>query len=488
MLKAFKPNDIRSLIDGEEIVTQRSAPVLNPHNGETIAQLHLAGETEVALAVKTAKAAWQAWAAVPPVERGRILHLACNLIEARSDELSAIVAKEAGKPLKDAKGETGGAVQCGRFFAGEGQRLFGRTMPSGALNKSAMTVRQPCGVAALITAANTPAPNFAWKVFPALICGNAVVLKPAEDTPISADWMARALIEAGVPAGVLNVVQGFGAEVGGALTAHEDVDVISFTGSTRVGRMIAEQAGRRLTKVSLELGGKNAFIVCDDADLEKAATWAVASAFSNAGQRCAAGSRFIVMSSVYDAFLAKLIEKARALKLGVSDDCALGPVINERQLNNILAAIEQAKKDGAKVHCGGQRATTNGLDKGFYIEPTIIDGAGPKADISCNELFGPVGNLYRVETYAEAVAMANDSPYGLTACIHTQSFDRAWTFAREIRTGVAVVNAGTFGSEPHMPFGGLRASGNGTREPGTEALDIYTELKDIYLITEPSRL
>ena len=488
MLGAFDSTNIRSLIGGEPVAAKETAPILNPHTGETIAQLHLAGEAEVALAMKTAKAAWQAWAAVPPVERGRILHLACNLIEARSDEISAIVAKEAGKPLKDAKGETGGAVQCGRFFAGEGQRLFGRTMPSGAPNKSAMTVRQPCGVAALITAANTPAPNFAWKVFPALICGNAVVLKPAEDTPISADWMARALIEAGVPAGVLNVVQGLGAEVGGALTAHEDVDVISFTGSTRVGRMIAEQAGRRLTKVSLELGGKNAFIVCDDADIEKAATWAVASAFSNAGQRCAAGSRFIVMSAAYDAFLAKFVEKARALKLGVGDDCALGPVINERQLHNILAAIGRARKDGAKVHCGGQRAKANGLDKGFYIEPTIIDGAGPQADISRNELFGPVGNVYRVDSYAEAVAMANDSPYGLTACIHTQSFDRAWTFAREIRTGVAVVNAGTFGSEPHMPFGGLRASGNGTREPGTEALDVYSELKDIYLITEPSRL
>ncbi len=488
MLGAFDSTNIRSLIGGEPVSAKQTLPILNPHSGETIAQLHLAGEAEIALAVKTAKAAWQAWAAVPPVERGRILHQACNLIEARSDELSAIVAKEAGKPLKDAKGETGGAVQCGRFFAGEGQRLFGRTMPSGAPNKSAMTVRQPCGVAALITAANTPAPNFAWKVFPALICGNAVVLKPAEDTPMSADWMARALIEAGVPAGVLNVVQGLGADVGGALTAHEDIDVISFTGSTRVGRMIAEQAGRTLTKVSLELGGKNAFIVCDDADIEKAATWAVASAFSNAGQRCAAGSRFIVMSAVYDAFLARFVEKAGALKLGVGDDCALGPVINERQMNNILSAIDRAKKDGAKVHCGGRRATASGLDKGFYIEPTIIDGAGPKADISRNELFGPVGNVYRVETYVEAFAMANDSIYGLTACIHTQSFDRAWTFAREIRTGVAVVNAGTFGSEPHMPFGGLRASGNGTREPGTEALDVYSELKDIYLITEPSRL
>ena len=487
MLDEFDTSAVRSLIDGKSIASARQHPVLNPHDGAFLAQLHLAGESEVSAAIAAARKAQSSWANVPAVERGRILHGACNLIEARAEELSAIVAREAGKPMRDARGETAGAVLCGRFFAGEGQRLFGRTMPSGAPNKSAMTVRQPCGVAALITAANTPAPNFAWKVFPALICGNAVVLKPAEDTPLSADWMARALIQAGVPAGALNVVQGLGNETGGALAAHEDVDVISFTGSTRVGRLIAEQAGRRLTKVSLELGGKNAFVVCDDADIEKAATWAVASAFSNAGQRCASGSRFIVMSAVYDAFVEAFVSKARALKLGVSDNDALGPVINERQLTNILAAVDRARNAGAKVLCGGQRAG-GALAKGFYIEPTIVEGAAAGDEISRNELFGPVGNLYRVNSYEEAVAVANDSPFGLTACIHTRSFDRAWTFTRDVRTGVAVVNAGTFGSEPHMPFGGLRASGNGSREPGTEALDVYSELKDIYLITEPERL
>lgn len=487
MLDEFDTSVVRSLIDGKSITSARSHHVLSPHDGTVIAQLHLAGEADVDAAIAAARRAQPSWASVPAVERGRILHRACNLIEARAEELSGIVAREAGKAMRDARGETVGAVLCGRFFAGEGQRLFGRTMPSGALNKSAMTIRQPCGIAALITAANTPAPNFAWKVFPALICGNAVVLKPAEDTPISADWMARALIESGVPAGALSVVQGFGAETGGALAAHNDIDVISFTGSTRVGRLIAEQAGRRLTKVSLELGGKNAFVVCDDADIEKAATWAVASAFSNAGQRCASGSRFIVMSAVYDAFVHAFVAKAKALKLGIGDDDALGPVINERQLTNILAAVDRARSAGAKVLCGGQRAG-GALAKGFYIEPTIVEGAAPGDEISREELFGPVGNVYRVDSYREAIALANDSPFGLTACIHTRSFDRAWTFTRDVRTGVAVVNAGTFGSEPHMPFGGLGASGNGSREPGTEALDVYSELKDIYLVTEPERL
>lgn len=479
---------VRSLIAGEHRSSSRTTDVLNPHDGAIIAQLHLASAEDAVDAVRTAKAAQLEWAALPPVQRGAILNKACNLIEERADELSRIVAEEAGKPLRDARGETGGAVLCGRFFAGEGQRLFGRTMPSGQAYKSAQTVRQPCGVAVLITAANTPAPNFAWKVFPALICGNAVVLKPAEDTPLSADWMARILHEAGVPAAVLNVVQGLGSELGPTLTSNADVDVISFTGSTRVGRIIAETAGRNLTKVSLELGGKNAFIVCDDADLDKAAEWAAASAFSNAGQRCASGSRMIVFDSVYDNFKEKFVAKAKSMRLGVGDKCDFGPVINERQLANMLSAIEKAVADGAHVLTGGKRASEAELANGFYLLPTIIEHADPNSDISHTELFGPVATLYRVDGYDDAVAMANASPYGLTACIHTKGFDRAWRFTSDISAGVAVVNAGTFGSEPHMPFGGVRASGNGTREPGTEALDVYTELKDIYLIIEPERL
>lgn len=479
---------IRSLIAGEHRTSSRTTDVLNPHDGSVIAQLHLASAEDAVDAVRAAKAAQPEWAALSPVQRGAILNKACNLIEERADELSRIVAEEAGKPLRDARGETGGAVLCGRFFAGEGQRLYGRTMPSGQAYKSAQTVRQPCGVAVLITAANTPAPNFAWKVFPALICGNAVVLKPAEDTPLSADWMARILHEAGVPAAVLNVVQGFGAELGPPLTTNADVDVISFTGSTRVGRMIAETAGRNLTKVSLELGGKNAFIVCDDADQDKAAEWAAASAFSNAGQRCASGSRMIVFDSVYDEFKEKFVAKAKSMRLGVNDDCDFGPVINERQLTNMLSAIEQAAANGARVLTGGERASETDLANGFYLQPTVIEGADPHSNISHTELFGPVAKLYRVDGYEDAVAMANASPYGLTACIHTKSFDRAWRFTNDVSAGVAVVNAGTFGSEPHMPFGGVRASGNGTREPGTEALEVYTELKDIYLIVEPERL
>jgi len=479
---------VSSLIGGKSVSGGAARPVLNPHNGETIADLGLAGAEEAGLAVRTAEAAQRAWVGIPAVARGAILHRAANLIEERAGALSEIVAREAGKSLREALGETAAAVACARFFAGEGQRLFGRTMPSGALHKSAMTVRQPCGVAVLIIAANTPAPNFAWKVFPALVCGNAVVLKPSEETPLAADWMARVLIEAGVPAGAINVVQGLGEDVGPSLISHPSVDVISFTGSTRVGRLIAEAAGRGLKKVSLELGGKNAFVVCDDADLDRAAQWAAASAFSNAGQRCAAASRIIVMRDVYEAFTEKFVARARALRLGIDDECDLGPVVSERQLNAMLDAIARAAKGGARILTGGMRARDPGLADGFYMTPTILEGVCQDTEISRTELFGPIANLYRAESYSDALAQMNASPYGLTAAIHTTSWDRAWTFTKEAHVGVAVVNGGTFGSEPHMPFGGVRQSGNGTREPGTEAIDVYTELKDIYLLTDPEGL
>jgi alpha-ketoglutaric semialdehyde dehydrogenase len=263
---------------------------------------------------------------------------------------------------------------------------------------------------------------------------------------------------------------------------------VSFTGSTAVGRWIAEACGRSLKKVSLELGGKNAFVVCDDADLDAAAKWLCLSAFSNAGQRCAAGSRAIVFDAVYDLFVEKLLAAAERLKVGPEDGDDFGPVINERQLNHIVDAIERARQGGARVLTGGARLSGERHAGGWYLGPTVIEEADPRSETSRTELFGPVVSLYRARDFADALAMANDSSYGLTACIHTRSIDRATHFAQRVRTGVAVVNAGTYGSEPHMPFGGLGQSGNGSREPGTEALEVYSELKDIYLTVEPSRL
>jgi acyl-CoA reductase-like NAD-dependent aldehyde dehydrogenase len=279
----------------------------------------------------------------------------------------------------------------------------------------------------------------------------------------------------------LNVVHGYGEEAGAPLVAHPRVDVISFTGSSSVGRSIGRVAGEQLKRVSLELGGKNPFVVCDDAALENAVKWALLSAFSNAGQRCAAATRLIVFDAVYETFRDMLVERTLKLRVGPGDDDDFGPVINADQLENMLSAVERAKQNGVRILCGGTRLTDDAHRAGFYMAPTLIENADPHAEISTTELFGPIAILYRVKDFDAALALANDSPYGLTACIHTSSVHRALQFTQKVQAGVAVVNAGTYGSEPHMPFGGVKQSGNGSREPGTEALDIYSNLKDIYL-------
>jgi aldehyde dehydrogenase (NAD+) len=477
-------------IDGKEVpaAAGETFAKLNPHDGSELCRAARSRAADVEAAVQAARAAQPAWAETPPVQRGLILHDVVRAMIDRQDEIARVVAAETGKSYAAAYGETGGAIQCGLFYASEGQRLYGKTTTSGQANKYAMTVRQPMGVAALIIAANTPIANVAWKVFPALICGNAAVLKAAEDTPATAWIFGQVARAAGLPDGVLNIVQGYGEEAGQPLVEHEDVDVISFTGSTAVGRLIRRITADRLVKVSLELGGKNPLVVCDDADLDNAAKWVLLSAFSNAGQRCASGSRIIVFDAVYDRFRDMLVERTRALKVGPGDDDDFGPVINETQLHNMLTAVKNARAEGVSVLVGGERLTDNAHRNGFYMAPTLIEHVDPAADISRTELFGPIAILYRAADFDEALALANDSPYGLTACIHTRSVHRALRFSTKVQSGVAVVNAGTYGSEPHMPFGGLKQSGNGFREPGTEGLDVYSELKDVYMVIDPDEV
>jgi aldehyde dehydrogenase (NAD+) len=423
----------------------------------------------VEAAVAAARVARPAWARRTPVERGELVREIALALRARREEAAEIVSAETGKSLDLALGEADAAVEMGFFVAGEGRRLYGRTTTSAMPNRTVMSVRQPVGVAALIVSFNTPVPNYAWKVFPAVLCGNAGVLKPSEHTPVSASFFADLCNEL-LPGGVLNVVHGLGSEVGPPLVQHPDVDLVSFTGSAAAGRWIHEHAGRRLAKVCLELGGKNALVVCDDADLERAVEWSVASAFSNAGQRCAAASRIVVFDAVYEEFRDRFVAAAR--------DYDAGPVISEASLERILAML-----DGAQVLTGGER-----LDRsGWWLAPTVVEDVPPDTELSCAELFGPVTILYRVSDFDEAIELVNDSPYGLTSAIHTASVHRAMRFANEVHAGVVVVNGGTYGSEPHMGFGGVKQSGTGWREAGVEALDVYTEWKYVNLIADPAK-
>jgi len=485
MLPKIIPNWIngaeRAAVDGEAFEK------LNPHDGSTLCLVARSKAPDIDAAVAAAKGAFDVWSGTPPVQRGMILHAIVRGMQDRADELARVVAAETGKSFADAKGEVGGAAQLGLFFASEGQRLYGRTTTSGVANKHASTVRMPIGVAGLIIAANTPIANVAWKVFPALICGNTAVLKSAEDTPATAWLFGQIAHGAGLPPGVLNITHGFGEEAGAALVADPRVGVVSFTGSTEVGKLIHAEAGKRLARVSLELGGKNALVVCDDADLGNAVKWAALSAFSNAGQRCAAASRILVFDSVYDDFKARLLARMRDLKVGPGDGDDFGPVINLGQLEMMLRAVEAAEACGATILAGGQRLSGSAHSRGFYMAPTLIEGVSPDAAICGQELFGPIATLHRVKNFEEALEFNNASPYGLTASIHTRSVHRAVRFCDKSNTGVVVVNAGTHGSEPHMPFGGTKLSGNGSREPGTEALNVYSELKDIYMNIDPSQ-
>jgi aldehyde dehydrogenase (NAD+) len=363
----------------------------------------------------------------------------------------------------------------GLFVAGEGRRSYGRTMPASMPHRVVWTTRVPVGVAGLLISFNTPLPNVAWKVFPSILCGNGSVLKPSEHTAGSALAFASLALDCGLPPGVLDVVQGLGMEAGAALAAHAGVDLVSFTGSAAAGRLVNEAAARRLAKVCLELGGKNALVVCDDADLDRAVHWAVASAFSNAGQRCAAASRVVVFDAVYEAFRDRLGAAAAAV-----DPM---PVISEESLERILDAVGRAAAEGASVICGGRR-----LERpGWYLAPTLLEGVAADAELSCTELFGPVAALHRVPDLSSAIDLVNDSPYGLTAAIHTASVHRALRFAEQVRAGVVVVNAGTHGSEPHMGFGGVKSSGTGWKEAGVEALDVYSDVRYVNVVTDPDR-
>jgi aldehyde dehydrogenase (NAD+) len=469
--------DVENLVDGRHVPARSGGWLekVRPADETVLCRVARSDASDVADAVAAARAAQPAWAEHTAVARGDLVRLLALLLREQREEASAIVVEETGKPLSLALGETDAAVEMGLFVAGEGRRSYGRTTTASMPHRTVLTVRQPLGVAALIMSFNTPLPNIAWKAFPAIFCGNAAVVKPSEHTPASASFFAELALEAGVPPGVLNVVHGLGAEAGAALVEHPDVDLVSFTGSAATGRAINEAAARRLAKTCLELGGKNALVVCDDADLDRAVEWVLSSAFSNAGQRCAAASRIVAFDAVYDDLRARLV----AAVAGLDSQ----PVIGGDSMERILDAVERARAGGATILAGGTR-----LERpGWHVAPTLVEGVPPDAEISRLELFGPVTVLYRVAGLDEAIELVNDSPYGLTAAIHTMSVHRAMRFAERAQAGVVVVNAGTHGSEPHMGFGGVKDSGTGWREAGIEALDVYSDQKVVNLVVDPSK-
>jgi acyl-CoA reductase-like NAD-dependent aldehyde dehydrogenase len=456
------PEQVPNHVDGKDVPAE-SGEWLDKHrpeDGSPLCRVARSNTADVDSAVGAARRAQPGWAGRTVVSRGDLCREIALTLRAQREELAEVVAAETGKSLELARGETDAAIEMGFFMAGEGRRSYGRTTTASMQHRTVMSIRQPLGVAGLLISFNTPLPNVAWKVFPAILCGNACVLKPSEHAPASAHAFATTCGKAGLPDGVLNVVQGLGPEAGAALVEHPDVDLVSFTGSAATGRWINETAGRRLAKVCLELGGKNALVVCDDADLDNAVRWALASAFSNAGQRCASASRVVVFESVFDEFRGRFLAEARSYDAG--------PVISEDAVARLVEA-------------GAER-----IDRpGFWVAPTVLEDIAPDADLSCSELFGPVTILYRVRDFDEALTLVNEAPYGLTAAIHTQSIHRAMRFAELAQAGVVVVNGGTHGSEPHMGFGGVKLSGTGWREAGVEALDVYSDWKYVNLIVDP---
>lgn len=460
----------------------------NPATGNCLTMV-LGGTAKiVGRAVASAKSAFPEWAHSNIVERANLLRRTTQLLEERRDEIVEILHLETGKSIKNCYGEVAASIELGYFMAGEGRRYYGRTTTSAVKNRTAYTVRQPVGVCALIVPFNNPLAAVVYKVMPALLCGNTAVLKAHEDTPYTPVWFAKLLHTAGLPKGVFSVLQGTGENIGVPLVAQPDINLVSFTGSAKTAQSILRATADRITKVCIESGGKNALVVCDDADLEWAAECAVESAFVDAGQRCAAGSRIVVFDSIYKTFKELLINKIAKLRVGSSDHDDIGPIINLGNFKRLLDVVRDAEKRNIQVLTGGHHAFSQlslKNESGYYMEATILENISIGDKLSFEELFGPIAILYRAADFSEALNFVNFSKFGLTAAIHTKNIHRAKVFIERVRTGVVSVNGHTHGSEPHMPFGGLGLSGNGWREPGTEALDVYSEWKTVYERYDP---
>ena len=482
-----KPTTYYNYIGGEWIKSASGEwfENLNPADtGEVIGRFPASNEEDVNLAVEAARDAATKWRRTPAPRRAEILFRLGEILRKNKDRYTREMTREMGKVLKEAGGDVQEAIDCTYYTAGEGRRLHGFTTKAEMPNKYAMCERQPVGVCGLITPFNFPMAIPSWKLIPALVCGNTVVLKSGEDVPLSSLNLVKACEEAGIPKGVVNLVNGHGAEVGEPMVKHRDVRLISFTGSTDTGRIIAEQCARDNKIVSLEMGGKNAIIVMDDADIDNAVEGSLWGAFGTSGQRCTASSRLVVHKKVYKKFAEKLVEKAKRLRVGngLDEKTEVGPVINQAAMDKIMSYIEIGQKeDKAKLACGGNRLTKGEYKNGYFIEPTVFTDVKAGMRIEQEEIFGPVTCVIPFSTLDEAIDIVNGVKYGLSSAIYTQDVNQAFYAMQELYTGICYINSATIGAEVHLPFGGTKGTGNGHREAGTQVLDIFSEWKSIYV-------
>ena len=483
--RAAQPQTCHNFIDGEWIASKSGQPFerRNPADRDDVVgvfQDSTPADAEQALAA--AAEAYKTWRLVPAPRRAELLFRAAEIIAARKEQFARDMTREMGKVLEEARGDVQEAIDMTYFMAGEGRRMYGQTVPSELRNKFAMSLRQPLGVCSVITPWNFPMAIPSWKIAPALVCGNTVVFKPSSLTPLSAINFVKVLEEAGIPRGVVNLVIG-GPDVGTQLTTHDSVAVVSFTGSTNVGRQVNQNAAGAFKKVHLEMGGKNIIMVMDDAQLELAIDGCLWGGFGTTGQRCTAASRVVVHERLYDSFIEEFTRRTRELRVGngLDEQVQVGPLVSEGQLANVVKYVEIGRSEGAKLISGGRVLTSGAYVRGHFHEPTIFGDVDPRMRIAQEEIFGPVVSVMRCRSLDEAVAIGNGVAYGLSAAIYTRDVNKAFSAMRDLYTGIFYVNAPTIGAEVHLPFGGTKATGNGHREAGTAALDVFSEWKSIYV-------
>jgi alpha-ketoglutaric semialdehyde dehydrogenase len=450
---------------------------------DVIGRFPLSGPEDVDRAVQSALEGFERWRRTPAPARGDVLRRVGDLLTERKEEIADLMTREMGKPLAETRGDVQEGIDTAYYAAVEGRRLFGHTVPSELREKWAMSFRRPIGVAGLITPFNFPLAIPTWKTFPALVCGNSVIFKPAEDVPHTGTVFVEILLEAGVPPDVIQLVHGAGESAGKAIVEHPGVALISFTGSTETGRLVGETCGRMHKRLSLEMGGKNAQIVLDDADLDLALEGVLWGAFGTTGQRCTATSRLILQSGIHDELLSRLVDRARAMRLGDGrkEETDVGPLINEAAREKVERYVDIGVSEGADLLCGGRRAEHGRLAKGYFYEPTIFSRVQPGSRLEQEEIFGPVLSVVRVDSPEEAFRVNNDVKYGLSSSLYTRSVELAFRALSELDNGITYINAPTIGAEAHLPFGGVKATGNGHREGGWEVYEFFSETKVGYV-------